>query len=535
MKAKWLVCAKIVIYVSALFLLLFLSINSFLYSSDGYELHRSGGWRFVQDLLGCVLFLGFCFLLIYIGEKISTKICALWMMLLFLSVMIFCAWWIANSVNLPQSDAKSVYDIAYRAKNHDLLPVAPTGSYMSLWPFQSGLVLFFEMILRLIPNAGEMTIQWFYLPFMALSLISGYMVVKKSFSSVRTSLLWCILMSLCFPYFFHINNMYGEIPSIALSLFTLWMLLEYSAKPSWLKLLSAGLGLAAAVAIRKNTLIFVIACVLVWLVVFVKEKRIHILLLLSVLISAAVSGIILPQKFYEYRARNIMGKGVPAVAYIAMGLQWDEGRSPGGWNGYHSDLFIDCSFDSELTSQISAVEVQELLKYMAENPGYMGSFFYHKQIEQWEREDFLCFYETLEFYGSRTPAAWAIYQGEAKDKFLSVMSVHQSLVYMGGTCFCILAAVDWRKKKSCGNSGSGAESLEKLVLLVTFIGGFLFSIMWEACPRYNLPYFIMLIPYAADGFADISRYLDAYIGSRKHNNIAGNHSGAGRGGENHLW
>lgn len=392
----------------------------------------------MQDLLGCVLFLGFCFLLIYIGEKISTKICALWMMLLFLSVMIFCAWWIANSVNLPQSDAKSVYDIAYRAKNHDLLPVAPTGSYMSLWPFQSGLVLFFEMILRLIPNAGEMTIQWFYLPFMALSLISGYMVVKKSFSSVRTSLLWCILMSLCFPYFFHINNMYGEIPSIALSLFTLWMLLEYSAKPSWLKLLSAGLGLAAAVAIRKNTLIFVIACVLVWLAVFVKEKRIHILLLLSVLISAAVSGIILPQKFYEYRARNIMGKGVPAVAYIAMGLQWDEGRSPGGWNGYH-----------------------------------------------------------------------------------------QSLVYMGGTCFCILAAVHWRKKKSCGNSGSGAESLEKLVLLVTFIGGFLFSIMWEACPRYNLPYFIMLIPYAADGFADISRYLDAYIGSRKHNNIAGNHS-AGR-------
>lgn len=278
-----------------------------------------------------------------------------------------------------------------------------------------------------------MVLSAFYGAFSDLRL-----VVKKSFSSVRTSLLWCILMSLCFPYFFHINNMYGEIPSIALSLFTLWMLLEYSAKPSWLKLLSAGLGLAAAVAIRKNTLIFVIACVLVWLAVFVKEKRIHILLLLSVLISAAVSGIILPQKFYEYRARNIMGKGVPAVAYIAMGLQWDEGRSPGGWNGYH-----------------------------------------------------------------------------------------QSLVYMGGTCFCILAAVHWRKKKSCGNSGSGAESLEKLVLLVTFIGGFLFSIMWEACPRYNLPYFIMLIPYAADGFADISRYLDAYIGSRKHNNIAGNHS-AGR-------
>lgn len=334
---------------------------------------------------------------------------------------------------------------------------------------------------------------------------------------MRTRLFWCLLMLFCFPYYFHINNMYGEIPSIALSLFSLWMLLEYSAKPSWYKLLSAGLGIAAAVAIRKNTLIFVIACILVWIVVWADNRQARYLFLLLVLIAATAAGIILPSKFYEFRAKNTMGKGVPAIAYIAMGLQWDEGRSPGGWNGYHSDLFMECSFDAELTSQISAKEVKRSLGYMIKNPGYMARFYYYKQIEQWEREDFQCFYETLDFYGDRTSDAWEIYQGKAKDRFLSIMSVHQSLVYLGAGCFCIMGMVRWRnrKKNSKGHSdGVDTAGVEKMVFLAIFIGGFLFSVIWEASSRYTLPYFVMLIPCAADGMAEISYCMEACWTSR---------------------
>ncbi|MCM1063007.1 MAG: hypothetical protein NC420_00815 [Eubacterium sp.] len=427
-------------------------------------------------------------------------------LLVFFAIMLFSGWWIVNSFSLPQSDALAVYNIACRARDHDLLPIAPTGSYMSLWPFQSGLVLFMEVILRVIPGANEMVIQCLYMPFMALSLISGYMVMKRSFLSVRTRIFWCLLMLFCFPYFFYINNMYGEIPSIALSLFVMWMLLEYSVKPSWLKLLSAGLGMAMAVALRKNTLIFAIACFLVWAVVSIDKRQVRYLILLLVLAAAVAAGALLPVRFYEHRAGNTMGKGVPAIAYIAMGLQWTEGRSPGGWNGYHSDLFMDCSYDAELTARISAENAKDSLAYMARNPGYTIRFFYHKQVEQWDREDFQCLYETLGLYGKRTQAAWDIYEGKAKDRFMAVMSVHQSLVYLGAGAFCMFGAVRWRKRKEYGNS------LVQLTFMVTFIGGFLFSMMWEAGSRYSLPYFVILIPYAAEGLAKISYCLEEALG-----------------------
>lgn len=511
---EWTVRAKKVVYGIALSFLLFLCPGSFLYSSDGYVLEINGIWRIMKDIGGCVLLFGLFWFLAYFAEKGPAVWRRTGVVVVFLAIMLFSAWWIVNAKNLPQSDARSVYDIARRARDHDLFPIAPTGSYMSLWPFQSGLVLFMEVILRLVPGADEMTIQWFYLPFMALSLLSGYMVVKRTFSSVRTRVFWCMLMLFCFPYFFHINNMYGEIPSIALCFFALWMLLEYSSKPSWLKLLFAGLGMAAAVAVRKNTLIFAVSCILVWTVVCLDKRKTCYLLLLLAIVTAAAAGLILPSKFYEYRAQNTMGKGVPAIAYIAMGLQWSEGRSPGGWNGYHADLFLACSYDAELTARISGEEVRKSLGYMIGRPDYMVRFFYHKQIEQWEREDFLCFYETLDFYGNRTSAAWDVYQGKAKDRFLSVMSVHQSLVYLGAGAFCILGVARRLKKKKgsmCGSPAADDEKdMEKMVFMTTFIGGFLFSMMWEACPRYNLPYFVMLLPYAAEGMAEISCRMESF-------------------------
>lgn len=248
---------------------------------------------------------------------------------------------------------------------------------------------------------------------------------------------------------------------------------------------------------------------------YVARRRLHYLSLLLVLIVATVAGSILPQRFYEYRAKNTMGRGVPAIAYIAMGMQWSEGRSPGGWNGYHSDLFMKCSYNTELTAQISAEAVKDSLGYMTKHPDYMVKFYYYKLTEQWEREDFQCLYETLDFSGERTPAAWDIYQGKTKERLLSIMSVHQSLVYIGACCFCISGAVRWRKGKKNGKSSVDVRQSERLILLVTFIGGFLFSMIWEAGSRYVMPYFVMLIPYAADGLTDISYRAEAFFGSRQ--------------------
>lgn len=225
------------------------------------------------------------------------------------------------------------------------------------------------------------------------------------------------MMALCLPYYFYVNNMYGEIPSIALMLFSLWMVSRFLNTPSWWSCLLAGLGMAGATAIRKNSVIILIACILIIAILSFKRK----IIIIGVLIFASVMGSILPGKIYEYRAHNEMGKGVPPISYIAMGLQWTEGRSPGAWN---------------------------------------------------------------------------IYQGSAKDRFMDIMSIHQGIIYFGALLFCILHGIV-RRREEMGNS------LWQLVLLVSFIGGFLFSILWEGGARYVMPYFVMLIPYAAEAISEM--------------------------------
>ena len=510
----WIFLAKKVIYGFSLVFLLFLSVISLMYSSDGYVVLVNSPGRAVRScLLGILAIGGVWWLSSYVLEKMRQFYRWIGAAVLFLAAMSFSAWWIINSANLPQSDPKSIYDIACRAKMHDLLPVAPTGSYMSLWPFQSGLLLFFETILRAVPDGDEMTIQFMYLPLMALSLVSGCMIVRKMFTSVRTRIFWCVLMSLYFPYYFYVNNMYGEIPSMAFSFFSLWMLLGYLDNCRPLRLILAGLSLAGAVAVKKNMLIFGIACLLVLAVMYLADRKKRYIAAVLLLAASMIMGGELPRRFYEYRAKNTMGEGVPAAAYIAMGLQWSEGRAPGAWNGYHSDLYMACNFDAKMTTEISEESIKDSLRYMQKHPAYAVRFFYDKMVEQWAREDCSCLYSTLDFYGERTQKAWSIYQGEGKTRFMFVMDLHQSALYIGAACFCILAMNNWRKRRA----GRGGETgkLQNLILLVTFLGGFLFSLFWEAGSRYVMPYCIMLTPYAADGLARVSAAVEGAGRKRK--------------------
>ena len=46
------------------------------------------------------------------------------------------------------------------------------------------------------------------------------------------------------------------------------------------------------------------------------------------------------------------------------------------------------------------------------------------------------------------------------------------------------------------------------MLLISIIGGVLFHMLWEAKSRYVLPYFILMIPMAAGGLAELSGLLE---------------------------
>jgi hypothetical protein len=94
------------------------------------------------------------------------------------------------------------------------------------------------------------------------------------------------------------------------------------------------------------------------------------------------------------------------------------------------------------------------------------------------------------FYEEPEGLAWEIYFN-GKDVYLeNFMNIYQLLIYGG----VVLALIFMRKKW---------VKIENYVLLIGVYGGFLFSLIWEAKTRYILPYFIMMIPYAAIGLTEL--------------------------------
>lgn len=494
-------CAKHAIYGITFIIALFLTITSFLYFIDIQNMEIQKDSFLLNILAVSILVILMEFLYKYFSGKIR-----FFNKILLYAVLIYSAaiglFWIINSRSLPSGDQQSIYDIALSASGGDLLPVAPTGSYLSLWPFQSGLVLIYEVILRLIPNAHHLTIQASNLPFILLMIVSGYHLVKKWFNNDRAVTYFLILIPLCLPLYLYSNFMYGDLPSLALMFFSAWMLTEYKVRSQVRYVLLAAFSVILAVVYRTNSIIFVIACLIILSLEFLIERRKKDLFVCLLLLLAVVLANKFPKALYEYRAGNTMGDGVPALAYIAMGMQHN-GNTAGWWNGYHSNLYVALDYNTSLTAEYSLQSIKDSLSSFAEAPGYALSFYYKKLVTQWCDENYSCFHSTKIVSKNRTELAWAVYEGEFHEAILNIMNWYQSAVYLGFLLYCFIPLISRIRRRYSNISilYKHQENFESSLFLVTIIGGFLFSILWEGGSRYVFPYTVMMLPYAAMGYS----------------------------------
>ncbi len=405
-------------------------------------------------------------------------------------IMAAGVWWIANARSLASADAASLHQMALSIiRDKDYSMIAPKGSYLSLWPFQTGLLLYYEGILRIVPGFNVVPMQILNWCYLGLGLVSAYFLVRKWFADEKVTACFSVLALFCWPWYFYVNFAYGEIPSISAMLFATWMLTLFLEQKKWWQLVLALSAVGCGIMLRKNLSIFVVACVLVLLVTMLKEYKRECLYAVVGLILVTALMNWLPTKIYEMRADSTLGKGVTAYNYIAMGLQETEGLSPGWNNGFHSTVVMENDYNTELADEISKQSIAESIDKMIKQPIYGCSFFYRKLVPQWCDPNFSCFYSTQLAFHNRTEAAWKIYDGAWTNTILQIMNGYQSILYLGLLLFCI------KSLRKC--------TLWQLVLGVTIIGGFLFLMLWEGGSRYTLPYMVCMLPYAAKGITEI--------------------------------
>lgn len=402
--------------------------------------------------------------------------------------------WIIMAMCGPQNDGKAVYDIAMQIIAGNYEAISPRGSYMSLWPFQSGILLYDEIICRIVPNVYGINPAVFQV-LNALYLWGGsvatFVLVRMMSKTEETVTRWIILWFFFWPLFFYVTFYYGEMLSIE-AMFVFLVLLELGRKSGKkLYYVCAIFAVLMAVLVRKNVAIFVVAVVIMFVLEAIKyrTKKPIMFALIVILLSLGVAKF--PQKFYEYRAGNYMGDGVSSVLYVAMGVQQNEKIHDGYNNGYHWNTYVECDYNAEKANEIAYQSIRNSIKGYLENPKLFVEFFTEKTIAEWTWGDCAAFYSSREpFFYKRSEKANAIFYGNSYKGYLQEMDYYRGILYGLMLIYCIGLNISvWKKEVEFKYTEN--------VLVLTIIGGFIFYVLWEGGSRYILPYLVCMIPLAA--------------------------------------
>lgn len=449
---------------------------------------------------------------------------------------------------VPAADAMSVYNAALEWIQGNLDVIHPTVSYLSYYPQQIGLMAFLELFLRIWNLTGISAPAWHFIKLIYVCLLCAavlfqYLSLKYLWWEHWEEISCCYLLLVCcnLPMIMYSSFVYGEIPSFAALSVGLYLLLRllsgitfpgrasdisckgmsvkpFASEASSETILSpklhcirsaffTGTGsilfLALSVMLRKNSLIPIIAVLLVLLfesLRFGRSVRARLCLLGMAVCLAVTSVGILPlvQKCYEKKAGNTLSSGVTAMSYFAMGMQ-EASRGCGWYNGFNIDTYDAAGMDSALANEISRQAVLERLAYFREHPGYAVDFYARKHLSQWADGTYASRQATLAAYGGRSEFFQEVYDGSLSSAYIEWGNAWQDVLYLGTLVFCVSAVYRRRKGTGTAPQGSDTDSLYLYVGLIAVLGGFLFHILWEANSRYIFLYSLLLMPYCAAG------------------------------------
>lgn len=423
---------------------------------------------------------------------------------------------------MPAADAMSVFSIAESFARGDTGAIHPTESYLSYYPQQIGLAAFYEPLIRLWrlffkEPAAYHFIKCIYVGLMWLIILFQYKTVNLLWHSDKTDCLYLLLAGTNLPLIFYSSFVYGEIPSFAALTIGLYFLLkllqglpqdEISGKTCFLRALLSLLCLTLSVMLRKNSLIMIIAVVLVTLLEWCRQLSrgktrnfIKAAVLPSFALLCLVCGVsILPlvQRVYELRAHNTLRTGVTALSYFAMGMQ-EASRGNGWYNGFNFYTYQDTGMDTERTNEIAREAIAKRLDYFKENPGYAAEFYFYKYLSQWADGTYACRQATLAQSGGRSEFLTSVYQGSGAGYVIGWCNIYQNVLYLGVFLFLLGTLGRMRRGNPPDAGFPPGISLCCLTGLIGVLGGFLFHMLWEANSRYIFLYGLMLLPYGAAG------------------------------------
>ncbi len=399
--------------------------------------------------------------------------------------------WVTMVDRVPEGDQAFVYSAASYFLEGEYAFFRP-GGYCDMFPYQLGLVAFMELFFLVVGAWNYHAFQFLCVQLIVGIVWLGYAIVRNMTERMSVALMYCIMMCCCLPIIFYSGWVYGDIPSIFFILLMVFMLLRYVKAKKKRYLVGMVSAITMAMLMRTNSLIVLLALSLAVAVYFIesRDKKIAVAALCAILCPFMIqSGI---YKMYEIRSGYEHSEGIPYTATLVMGLQENHGVY--GWfNNYQKPPYYDSDCDRDAANIIYRRDLKARLEYMKQNPSYALKFFKEKILSQWNQPLFQSvFFATRDTTGYKPDMNILVDKISFLyyDKLLNFCDRLQFIVFVGMGCYFLLAV-------------KGNSNILQHVIAISVIGGFFFSVIWEAKARYIFPYYIMMFPMAAIGYEQL--------------------------------
>ena len=392
---------------------------------------------------------------------------------------------ICNVDNTLRADALSVYQAAENILSGSVTPFL-RGGYIYQYPHQIGLMLYDAVLCTYFRSTSAC-----FAANLGFVIGINYLVYKITdllFGDRFVNILSIILSFAFLPQFFFILFAYGNIPGLFFIMFAFYHTLRFCKNHRTADLVLMAAGACAAVTLRKNYLIGVVAIVIyVCLELFRKATVKRVIAMAAVVIGLLLPLKVLPQIFVD------SASGMPSVLWLAMGTDIDNNACGPGWfDGTNIQIFFESGYDSEIAHMRGVEKVRQNIQKITNDPQSARDFFVRKTVSQWCDPLYQSIWTgplaDLDQH-THTRLLTSLYTGNGAEKVLSnAMKIYMLGFFGLGMLFIALY------HKRC----SGWE-----LFYLTLIGGFLFHTVWEAKSQYIYPYFFPLIPFVAFSVSNI--------------------------------
>lgn len=351
--------------------------------------------------------------------------------------------------------------------------------YMQAYPHQITLAFVYSIFFRIIHlDIMEILRVWNVIGNIAI-VITIYKIgnqLSKKYKMNKVRLLLLILTFISLPML--TTYIYGDIPSLALCLFSVYFMMRYTETKKIIYPIVASIFTMIAYMMRMNSLIFIIATGMYLLLNVWKEwskeewkDRILQISIIFIYIIISIFPALLVKNYYFHKYDLDKDGIYPNNSYLLMAME--EGPRGNGW--YNENIAVPALEEPEKMKIEYTQKIKDRLTYFFENWGYTLKFYTNKITSMWTENTYAAVRNNT------------LSDNTMIDKLINPLTFYQKAVFIL-ICICSIVVLIQNRKNF---------SYELIFLATIFIGGFAFHILWEAKSRYIIPYIVALMPIAS--------------------------------------